>query len=302
MYTGPTRLLLEKNCKFDYASCEKMINSSTDLVIPTYPFEPDAAIGNKWFRIKNIDSFISKIDCHDGLRRSDFLVPHRKGYYLLVFVREGSSHHWIDMKPYVLKPNTFYFATPHQVHLKEEAQPLTGIALSFTEEFLAMEEGGLLRSLPLIQNPHNGHELLLDSSDLAFLEPLLEKIHTEFQIRNDWQNSMLSAYMKVLLIHLSRRYNEQFSENGQFPDKVLLNLSPGHLGDVVREQSGKSAITHIHDRLLLEARRLLFHTDLTAKEIAFELGFEDASYFNRWFKRLAGKTPLDYRDHTRANF
>jgi AraC-like DNA-binding protein len=299
---------------------------TTDATIPAYPFEPDFATGNKWFRIQKIDSFVSKKDTIYGRRSSDFLIPHGKNYYFLVFVKNGSSRHWIDMKPYVLKPNTFYFAVPQQVHLKEEARPLTGISISFTEEFLAMEEGGLLRGLPIIKNPQGGHQLLLDKTDLTLVEDLLEKIYAEYQIKHDWQNSMLSAYMKVLLIHLSRLYNDQFSDISQVPDKALLNryldkinesyarlhevaayvallnISAGHLGDVVREHSGKPAIAHIHERLLVEARRLLFHTDLAAKEIAFELGFEDASYFNRFFKRLSGQTPLEYRNHNREMY
>jgi len=64
---------------------------------------------------------------------------------------------------------------------------------------------------------------------------------------------------------------------------------------VVKEQSGKPAIVHIHERLILEAKRLLYHTDQSIKEIAFNLGFEEASYFNKFFKRLTQQTPLQYR-------
>ena len=75
-----------------------------------------------------------------------------------------------------------------------------------------------------------------------------------------------------------------------------------NLGEVIKQQSGKTAIELIHERLMLEAKRMLFHTESSIKEIAFELGFEDASYFNRFFKRLGEQTPLAYRNSTRKMY
>lgn len=75
----------------------------------------------------------------------------------------------------------------------------------------------------------------------------------------------------------------------------LLHLSANHLNTIIKEQSGKTVLQHLHARQLLEAKRLLYHTDLSVKEIAFELGFQDAAYFTRFFKRLTGTTPLAYR-------
>jgi len=74
------------------------------------------------------------------------------------------------------------------------------------------------------------------------------------------------------------------------------------LSDVVKTQSGKPAIKHIHDRLVMEARRLLFHTDNSLKDISFDLGFSDASYFNRFFKRETGVTPASYRAKIRKMY
>jgi AraC family transcriptional activator of pobA len=288
-------------------------------VIPKYPFEPESGIGNKLFRI-------NRNYCVVNYTKSDFLVPHRKDYYFFAFVKMGNSRHWIDTIPYVLQPNTFYFTVPHQVHLKEMAEPMSGITFSFHRDFLALNDSNFLKSLPLIRNPDNGHELRLSSTDLLFVEDILEKIYAEYQSRHDWQQNMLLAYVKVLLIYLSRLYTEQISNTAQAPDKLvlkkylanieasytslhevaeyaaLMNISAGHLSELIKEQSGKPAIAHIHERLLVEAKRLLFHSDLAVKEIAFELGFEDASYFNRFFKRLSQQTPAQYRSTIREMY
>jgi len=287
--------------------------------IPNYPFEPDESVANPIFRIQ-------RDDCVATYKRSDFLIPHRKEYYFMALVKAGSSRHWIDTVPYTVRPGAFYFTIPHQVHLKEEVQPFTGISLGITEEFLALDESGALKKLPVIQNPDNGHELVLNDADLLFVEDLLEKMLAEYNTKNNWQNTMLLAYTKVLLIYLSRLYEQQFSMVAPQPNRLLLktylskieewytklhdvaayagmmNLSAGHLSELVKEQSGKPAIVHIHERLIVEAKRLLFHTDQSIKEIAFALGFEDASYFNRFFKRIALTSPAYYRSSIRKMY
>ncbi|HEY8927867.1 MAG TPA: AraC family transcriptional regulator [Mucilaginibacter sp.] len=257
---------------------------------------------------------------------STFLTPHRKDYYLLVLLRKGASRHWIDMVPYVVKPDTFYFTTPPQVHVKENVHPMSGTIICFTEEFLALEENHLLKQLPIIQNPHNGHKLELTAEDVAFIDDITTKILTEYNQNRDWKNSMLLAYLRVLLIHLSRLYTGQYKSDEHLTDRPLLqrfqsliednytelhdvaayanllNITAGHLSEAIKEQSGKTAIEHIHERLVLESKRLLFHSKKSIKEIAFQLGFEDASYFNRFFKRLCLQTPLEYRTATREMY
>jgi AraC family transcriptional activator of pobA len=296
-----------------------MYYTDTETIIPKYPLVANAVTGSKIFTI-------NKVNSNANYYRSEFLVPHRKNYYFWAFVKQGSNRHWIDMTPYTLKPNTFYFTVPHQVHLKEEAGQLNAMSVGFTEDFLAMEGNRFLKQLPIIQNPHNGHELNLTDNDVIFIEDMLNKIYAENQADNAWQHGMLTGYMRVLMIYLSRLYTEQFNDADAVPDRVLLkrylskieenhiefhevsayadmlNISAGHLSDVVKEQSGKPAIAHIHERLILETKRLLFHTDYSIKEIAFRLGFEDASYFNRFFKRLVDQTPVAYRTNIRKMY
>ena len=291
----------------------------TEVVIPKYPLAPDLATGNKMFSIVKADGTVNLI-------RSDFLIPHRKDYYFWAFVKEGISRHWIDTKPYQLSNNSFHFSTPHQVHLKEEAKPVKGIIVAFTADFLALEENSLLRQLPIIQNPNNEHELVLNDADVLFIEDIMEKVYQENRSGGNWRDSMLMGYMRILFIYLSRLYTQQFSKDGLDSERLLLkkylakiedsytnlhevaayadmlNMSAGHLSDVVKTQSGKPAIAHIHERIILEAKRLLFHTNNSIKEIAFNLGFEDASYFNRFFKRIVEQTPATYRTNIREMY
>ncbi|RBL89311.1 helix-turn-helix domain-containing protein [Chitinophaga flava] len=295
-----------------------MHTSLSSSVIPKYSLEQSGG-RNNLFDIRLVG---------EGHKEhpSFFMAPHRKDFYMLVLVEEGSSKHWVDMQPYTLKPDTFYFTAPQQVHVKEHAVPMRGIVLCFTDAFLAAAAHQPIRKLPILQNPSNGHEMLLQPTEVAYIRDTMRRMAEEYLQQPDWYNSMLQAYLHVLLIYLSRLYTEKFTAEENKPDRILLkkfldlietnytihhevaayadllNITAGHLGDVIRQQSGKPAIGHIHARLLLEARRLLFHTDHSIKEIAFALGFEDASYFNRFFKRGSNETPQAFRNTTRKMY
>ncbi|GAB4022944.1 helix-turn-helix domain-containing protein [Spirosoma koreense] len=296
-----------------------MIVDRQNEVIQQYSLAQSSSTGSTVF-----DMFEAKGEFRR--HKSNFLVPHRKDYYFLCLVRQGNSRHWVDFVPYTLQPNTFYFSSPQQVQVKEQSEPMTGIMLSFTEEYLQLDENRSLRELPIIQNPDNAHEMKLLPDQVQFLEDLLGKMLAEFNATQSWRNDMLQSYVSVLLIYLSRLYTEQFLPEQPSPDRSLLkkfrayidehydtlhqvadyaellNLTPGHLNDRIKQQSGKTAIEHIHERLMLEAKRRLLHTDLSAKEIAWQLGFDDVAYFHRFFKRLSGETPATFRTTIREMY
>jgi AraC family transcriptional activator of pobA len=74
-----------------------------------------------------------------------------------------------------------------------------------------------------------------------------------------------------------------------------LGVTADHLSRVCRSVFRTSALDMVHERVALEARRMLTHTDLTVADIAIQLGFSDAAYFSRFFKVVAGTSPSDYR-------
>ena len=286
--------------------------------IPRHPFGQNAATASQQFSIVRSEGTL--------VYEEDLLLPHRKAYFLMVFVKHNRGRHWVDMTPYDRQDNAFYFSGPNQILVKEEPTPFWGTALQFTPEFLALQQHVALCNLPIIQNPYSGHELLLTAADGLFVEETLAKIEAEYRRPGEWQHRLLSAYLLVLLTYLSRLYMEQFTAAEPTADQrllknfrakleeyyrerhevgayaELLHISAGHLSEVVKAQSGKPAIKHLHERLVLEAQRLLFHTQHSLKEIAFDLGFSDASYFNRFFKRETGATPADYRASIRKMY
>ncbi|MEE1897628.1 helix-turn-helix domain-containing protein [Flavobacterium rakeshii] len=103
------------------------------------------------------------------------------------------------------------------------------------------------------------------------------------------------------------KFNEllgSYFENGQLKESGLptvktmadsLNLSPRYLSDMLRQETGKTAIELIHIYLITEAKHLLQASENTVAEIAYLLGFENPPYFTRLFKKEAGITPNEYR-------
>ncbi|WP_416441971.1 helix-turn-helix domain-containing protein [Leeuwenhoekiella sp. A16] len=289
--------------------------------IAHYPLKMDTETGNSVFSIYKNDSIQNYVS-------SDFLIPHRKDYFFFAFILDvrDFSRHWIDMKPYDIQSRKLYFTDPSQVQLKEESCALHVYNMNITKEFLSLDSLNTLKDLPILQNPHRGHVLDLKETDYQFLLETLDNIYAEYQNESQWQHSMLLSYVSIFLIYCSRLYAEQFENIKDQPESLLLsdfldlvgekfrvqhevsqyaeqlNISAGYLGDTIKQQSGKSAIAHIQERIVLEAKRLIYFTEDSMKEIAYSLGFDDASYFNRFFKRHTTFTPLAYKKHIRKMY
>jgi len=263
----------------------------------------------------------------DATSIEQMYVPHRKDYYFFFLSKHQGSYHWVDFIGYQVQPHTLYFTTPHQVHLKERSLGIQGQLLAFTEEFLTLCNDETLRQLPVIQNKLNKHALPLTAADEALLETLMLQIITEAGSTQPYRQTALQAYIKLFLVQLSRLYDAAFTSDDTFDSgntlfirltKLLdehidkchqaadyadsLNITVGHLNAVTKQHTGKTISELLQERLVLEAKRLLFHSQLSVKEIAYRLNFEDAAYFNRVFKRLTGITPLEFRKQNHEKY
>jgi len=102
-------------------------------------------------------------------------------------------------------------------------------------------------------------------------------------------------------IDLVREYNFLVEENFRTKHTVaqyaaMLNKSPKTLSNLFSKISSKTPLQFIQDRRMLEAKRLLHHSDKSVKEIAYEIGFEDLQTFGRFFKNAEGISPTDFKE------
>ncbi|HEU5294490.1 MAG TPA: helix-turn-helix domain-containing protein [Burkholderiaceae bacterium] len=106
--------------------------------------------------------------------------------------------------------------------------------------------------------------------------------------RVSWRDTLVQRYRALLEVQLKRH-----QPLGAYAQQ--LNVTPDHLSRVCRAATGLSALELLHERLVLEARRLLAYTEAPVGEVARELGFDDPAYFSRFFARRAGAAPHAYR-------
>jgi AraC-like DNA-binding protein len=74
-----------------------------------------------------------------------------------------------------------------------------------------------------------------------------------------------------------------------------LGISSKRLNQILKDKLDKTGTQLIHDRIILESKRLIIHSESTIKEIAYDLGFSDRPYFSRFFKKQTGQTPDEFQ-------
>ena len=164
--------------------------------------------------------------------------------------------------------------------------------------------------------------LPLDATHQTKIELLIQIFIDEFETVDNIQSEMLLMLLKRLIIIITRLAKQQQFKETELPDarfdiireyNILvehhyktqhqvafyadkLNKSPKTLSNYFAIYGTKTPQQLIHERIMMEAKRLFYYTDKSAKEIAYELGFEDAAYFSSFFKKQMGISPTDFKN------
>lgn len=256
---------------------------------------------------------------------SQATYPHRHNFYEVLYVTGGVGTHFIDFNAYPIEPNTFYFISPGQVHYWETSVPIEGEILVFTDDFLLLAPADymVLHELSFFHTVEGNPRLMLNEPDRLQITSLFQAIAEEFNAHAFRAPSVLRAYLHILLVQIQRICTTQEVEAGNKQDKVAqkltrrfkqlvtkqsatgqsvqdyagqLSISVNHLNKTVKATTGYTPGQLIRKEVVLEAKRLFQHTDLTATEVGYRLGFDDSSYFGRFFKREVGVTPGQFRE------
>lgn len=253
---------------------------------------------------------------------------HRHNYYEILFFVGGEGSHMIDFESHALQNTTLHFISPGQVHALNRQRGVDGYVLNFTKEFFVLNggNGAVLNDFPAF-NKTVFPIVKLSPSDFLDLTRLVDQMHNEIEGTSGFKESVLVAYINLMLAkckallmetpdykknsdptqQLFQRFNALLEDNYLELRKVTdyadrLNLSPNHLSAAIKKITGKTAGDLIHQRLILEAKRLLLHSDITAKEIAYQLNFNDPPYFTRFFKANTGYSPENFRKEVRKQY
>ncbi|TNF41496.1 MAG: helix-turn-helix domain-containing protein, partial [Bacteroidetes bacterium] len=111
------------------------------------------------------------------------------------------------------------------------------------------------------------------------------------------------ATMKKMVYQFNQlvdKYHAQIHHVKEYAE--LMGESPVQLNRAIKSVSGKTASDLIIERLILEAKRLLLFSDLSNKEVAYKLNYDDPSYFTRIFRRKTGYTPTEFRSKMKDKY
>lgn len=249
-----------------------------------------------------------------------------RGLFQLVAVLEGGAKVQIDDRMAEMAAPCVIVVPPAVVHSFQFQPGSQGYVLTVAEVMLF--DGASAQSRPLFEALFL-HPSLIDFTDdpmaIGRIAALLEQVMTEFRWPQLGRSAMCEWLVRSVLLLLERRraavaganpaervrtelfarfralVEERFTEHWPIPRYAdALGITESRLNRLCRQLLDRSAFEMVQDRLLLEAKRRLVYIAAPVAMIAYELGFQDPGYFNRFFKKLTGKTPAVFRRETRA--
>ena len=285
--------------------------------LPTYDLygERRAGAPDFWMHCETIASRSSQYHWEIGLHRHD-------SFFQLLYIRNGSGDAILDTETLAFRPPCVAVVPPGVGHGFRFSRDVDGVVITVVADQLRLTSGLSKRRGNWLSTPRL---VLLDpeASDSAYLSETFSRISDEFEGRRANRNDLLEAYLVSAMLLLARTVAPQGEGDAQDVNRMrvealqdligrhfreqlpaeryakLLNLSPTHLNRVVRKVTGSSTHDLIMLRMIDEARRALVFTPASIQQIADNLGFTDAAYFSRCFRKRTGLTPRVYRETER---
>lgn len=276
----------------------------------------DSSVDNVTFTLKKMEDVYRKTNGAPD-------IPHRHDYYTIIFIERGQGTHFIDFTEYEIADRSIFFIMPGQMHQVILTSEPTGWIITFTEEFLIANSipDKMINDIYLFNDYGQSPPLPINENDMPVYKNLiLQMEHFEKSLETYTQEAV-GSLVKVFLIQGNNHCSLRKSNNPQLVEtsnhilrtfKQLLNkkyatdhmvsnyadelaVTSDYLNKTVKNLTGKSAKDHIQSKLITEAKRSLLFSNISNKELAYELGFEESAHFNNFFKKTTGQTPSEFR-------
>ena len=274
--------------------------------IPVNPMANEFGAGIAIERISFTDPFIFE----EGER------AHRHDGHAFFLLENGSISIEIDFQKYIITPPSVIYVHPDQVHRTIAAEHVTVSSWAIDNENLNPEY------LKLLEDITPAKPLLLQQETFAIISEAVSLCIKFAERKNDkLYHSLLKDSCNALVALVASQYLESAKSTDKFSRFEIitkafrellernytiakrpsayaqkLHLSTPYLNECVKNTTGHPVSHHIQQRVILEAKRLLYHSDKAVKEIAAELGYDDYPYFSRLFTKITGMTALAFRN------
>lgn len=249
-----------------------------------------------------------------------FQRPQRPAFHTLLLVQSGHGWHSLDFQAIPCAPGTLLHVRPGQVQQFDMQGNLEAAVILFRPDLPLLEaprpeaplvdcvipQGTTIAVGPALEAVADGFSTVCRNHTrtigtqacAAILQHLLQALLLRLALLDDpdaaWPNGR-NAHLQ-LFRHFRRLLEVRLTQGWAIADYArTLTVSERTLTRVCTAISGKPPARLVEARLLLEAKRLLAHSDLKAADIANHLGFDEPTNFSKFFRRLAGTTPLEFR-------
>ena len=246
------------------------------------------------------------------------LPPHRKTVNDFILVTEGAMTKSAGIDSYEVTKNSVFLLPAGQITATTQiSENLRGFYCHFSSDFIAESKSqiDLLNKFPFLEWLNNP-VLKFSSNDCFNLTNLLKRIENVYTQNPNYdliQSYLLTFFTEIKTLqkteksigltatekiafefkHILTKHIVEHHEAGFYAEQ--LHISPNHLNRCVKEVFKKSVTQHIAELLVLEAKVLLHQPSISISEISFSIGFEDPSYFGRFFKKQTGQTPTEFQ-------
>lgn len=261
-------------------------------------------------------------ECQDKIHGHDF--------NLIIWFKNGKGNHYVDFEKYEINGNKIFFLSPNNLHYYETLSCQEGYTIAFTNDFLEHIDSTIVNKMrhELFNNRKGANYCIVPHTITEQLQDYIDKMLEEAKYNSSsvLTNSVQSSLLILFLVTLRRNcvWNIPFSEVDRnshsyksyisFLDAIeenyryihsvnkyadMLGISFCLLSKYTKEHEQRTPFEILTERILVEAKRNLRYSSLRIKEIASNLGFNDTSYFIRYFKRNVGVSPADFRNQQR---
>jgi AraC-like DNA-binding protein len=262
------------------------------------------------FNIEPIEDVISKVG-------DKIFKPHITDFYQIIIISSGEGFHEVDFNALAVKANTVIPIVSGQVHAFKKNQSLQGYVIVFTPNFLIHDKA----NLKYIYNSIVFHTIikpqqLLCNDELILLPQLLYKTYLKKNVYE--YEEQLRSYLKLILLQLehtkrnlvqtysdtsiilSQRFIHELEKRINYQTKISgicnkLNTNSKKISAAIKTTTNRTPKQLLDERIILEIKRMLSYTDLSIKEIAHNIGFEEAANLTNYFKKHTQLTPSQFR-------
>lgn len=240
---------------------------------------------------------------------------HRDNYYIFAYMKAGYAKGIIDFETYHIYGPAIFFILPGQMH---------NLIKYDSDSWILLVDKALVRTEYeyILQSISVKSGIIPDRLHMQDLDDCMSMLDRRMRGQNTFDEitlSLISIYTGIIAEICSKGIKNDmkgrpFIIMSQFRALVSsclktmkspsdyareLNITPAYLNEITNRISGQTATEYIQNEIIIQAKRMLFHTRMNIKEIAIELGYEDWSYFTRLFTRKTSMTPTQFRMKSR---